>query len=244
MGIGEETARQILESVKEVCGYNINFINPEGKIIAGTDPERVGTYHEAGYEAAKNGQTFEVSDDHSCNGSQEGVYMPVLWHEELVAVIGISGKPEQVRKYAYLVQKICSLILREWELGLRSRNGRDEIDYLVGALVHGAPLSSDFIQNFLEKRKLGKEDKYVTICVKTDERYNPANSFLVEEDIMNTFKLSGSPLYTYEYPDEYILIMEEEKCRQYKFLLYGLARKFDILLKIGIGDAHSLIHQN
>ena len=39
MGIGEETARQILESVKEVCGYNINFINPEGKIIAGTDPE-------------------------------------------------------------------------------------------------------------------------------------------------------------------------------------------------------------
>lgn len=244
MEISKETAGQIVDSVKEVCGYNINFISPKGKIVASTDPERIGTYHEAGYQAAKTGQTLEVPDDQSFYGAQMGVNMPVLWHEEIVAVIGITGQPDQVRKYASLAQKICRLILKEWELGKKSRNGRDEVDYFVRSLIHGAPLSSDFIRDFMEKKKLKKEDRYLTICVRIDERYNPANSFMVEEDIRKTFEMSGSPLYTYEYPNEYILIMEEERARSYSFLYHMLGKEFRFLLKIGIGGGHSLIHQN
>lgn len=244
MGISEETARQIVESVKEVCGYNINFISPNGTIIASTDPERVGTYHEAGHQAAKTGKALEVEDDQSYYGTQKGVNMPVLWHGELVAVIGISGEPDQVRKYAYLAQKICILTLREWELGKKSRGGQDEVDYFVRSLVHGAALSSDFIADFVEKKKLNKEGRYVTICVKTDDRYNPANSFMVEEDIRRTFRMTGSSLYTYEYPGEYILILEKEDLKHYRYLFHMMAEQFGILLRIGIGDAHSLMHQN
>lgn len=244
MEISKETAGQIVESVKEVCGCNINFISASGEIMASTDPERIGTYHEAGYQAAQTGHTLEVSDDQSFHGTQMGVNMPVLWHEEIVAVIEISGQPDEVRKYAALTQKICRLILREWELGLQSRNGRDEIDYFVRSLIHGVPLNSDFIRDFMEKKKLQKEDRYITICVSMEERCTPEDSFMVEEDIRKTFGSSGNSLYTYEYPNKYILIMEEERARSYSFLYHVLAREFSSLLKIGIGGAHSLVHQN
>lgn len=33
-------AQQIVDTIHDVCGYDINFINPEGRIYASTDPER------------------------------------------------------------------------------------------------------------------------------------------------------------------------------------------------------------
>lgn len=56
--IDQKTAQQIVDTVKEVCGHNINFIRPDGIITASTDPERVGTYHEIGQQAARTGQTI------------------------------------------------------------------------------------------------------------------------------------------------------------------------------------------
>ncbi|MCC6094604.1 MAG: hypothetical protein LIV24_06235 [Eubacterium sp.] len=36
--ISERTARQIVDTVKDVCGYNINFIRSDGIILASTNP--------------------------------------------------------------------------------------------------------------------------------------------------------------------------------------------------------------
>ena len=43
MNIDNHTAQQIVDTVKDVCGSNINFIAPDGVIVASTDPARVGT---------------------------------------------------------------------------------------------------------------------------------------------------------------------------------------------------------
>lgn len=62
MNIDNHTAQQIVDTVKDVCGSNINFIAPDGVIVASTDPARVGTYHEIGHQAAKTGQALNVLD--------------------------------------------------------------------------------------------------------------------------------------------------------------------------------------
>lgn len=51
--ISKKTAQQIVDSVKDVCGHDVNFIQPDGSILASTNPERVGTYHEIGHRAAQ-----------------------------------------------------------------------------------------------------------------------------------------------------------------------------------------------
>lgn len=47
--ISQRTAQEIVKTVKDVCGYDINFIRPDGIIDASTDPGRIGTFHEIGY---------------------------------------------------------------------------------------------------------------------------------------------------------------------------------------------------
>ena len=51
--ISSKTAQQIVDTVKEFCGYDINFINEKGMILASTDTLRIGTFHEGGMAALK-----------------------------------------------------------------------------------------------------------------------------------------------------------------------------------------------
>ena len=71
--ISKKTAQQIVDSVKDVCGHDVNFIRPDGSILASTNPERVGTYHEIGHRAAQEGQSIEVMENDSFYGTQQGV---------------------------------------------------------------------------------------------------------------------------------------------------------------------------
>ena len=137
--ISKKTAQQIVDSVKDVCGHDVNFIRPDGSILASTNPERVGTYHEIGHRAAQEGQPIEVMENDSFYGTQQGVNLPFSHHGTIVAVIGITGVPEDVRKYAYLAQRITALLLREQEYDARNRNEQVETDYEVRALRSGKP---------------------------------------------------------------------------------------------------------
>ena len=49
----KEIAEKIVKELKGIIGKDFNYIDTDGKIIASTDPKRVGTYHEGGYIAAK-----------------------------------------------------------------------------------------------------------------------------------------------------------------------------------------------
>ena len=66
--LNQTTARQIVETVKNVCGKDINFIRPDGIIFASTDESRIGDYHEIGHEAAQTGQTIEVNEGEIYHG--------------------------------------------------------------------------------------------------------------------------------------------------------------------------------
>lgn len=112
---------------EEVCGCNVNFILPDGTILAGTDPERVGEYHEIGHRAALAGKMLEVRQDNEAAGSRKGVNLPFSFRGEMAAVIGISGEPNVVRRYAYPAQGITCLILREKGLHARHRDERERV---------------------------------------------------------------------------------------------------------------------
>ena len=89
--ISHTLAQQIVNTIKDVCSYDINFINPSGTIIASTNSARIGTYHEIGRKAAVTGTTIEVAESDNFTGTRQGINMP-LYHEDcLLAVIGITS---------------------------------------------------------------------------------------------------------------------------------------------------------
>ena len=172
--ISQKTARQIVEAVKDVCGYDINFIRPDGIIEASTDPARVGTFHEVGQMAARTGKTLEVSADDPLSGTRRGINLPFVFRGETVAVIGISGDPEEVRKFATLAQKITFLLLREREINLESRNRQAEDAYVIRALTQGEAISSSYIRYFLIARGLSETALCRPVVIRLSSRWNPA----------------------------------------------------------------------
>ena len=58
--ISKRVARQIVETVRDVCDHNISFIDTKGIIFASTDDARVGNFHEIGRQVVQTGQTIEV----------------------------------------------------------------------------------------------------------------------------------------------------------------------------------------
>lgn len=82
--IDRELAEQIVNTIKDVCDHDINFIAPSGIILASTDPSRVGTFHEIGQQAADSGSVLEVTEDNNFSGTnRESIFhfiiMNICW---------------------------------------------------------------------------------------------------------------------------------------------------------------------
>ena len=141
----------------------------------------------------------------------------------LTVAIVSTGDPEEVRKYAYLAQRITGLLLKEQEYDARSRNAGAEIHYFVRSLVRAEAVNHDFYLDFLETHGIDESLKYMTVIVRLDRRYNPANLSMIEQEILSAFRQTESPLYTFEYPNEYILILREEVYRSWEYRFRRIA---------------------
>jgi carbohydrate diacid regulator len=98
VSIDKHTAQKVVDTVKDVCGYDINFINSDGIIFASTNSARIGDFHEIGKQVIDTASTIEVNSNDSFWGTQKGVNIPFIYHKQVCAVIGISGEPDEVRK--------------------------------------------------------------------------------------------------------------------------------------------------
>lgn len=242
--IKQEIAQQIAEAVKDVCSHDINFIDIKGAIFASTNRSRIGDFHEIGRQVAQTGETVEVSSDNTYTGTKKGVNLPFIYKGEISAVIGISGDPEEVRKYAYLAQKITAVILREHELDVSEHTRKTELNHVIRSIVFNEYRNPEYLNHFFKFRNIHSDTEYRTVLVKLNNRYHPANLSMIEKYIYQAFESTGSFLYTFNYGNEYILLLEAKKLTQSLHLLQKLGEKNFPLLKIGVGHAEVLTRQH
>lgn len=244
ISIKQTLAQQIVEAVKDVSSHDINFIDANGIIFASTNQQRIGNFHEIGLQVIRTGETIEVDTDDGFYGTQKGVNIPFIDKGDVIAVIGISGEPSKVRKYAYLAQKITKLLLREHELDTQEFSKKKQMDHIIRSLIYHEHVNHDYLKSFLDKYKISLNTNYQTIIVKLDSRYNPSNLSMIEQYIYQIFSLTESPLYTFSYSNEYILFLETTKISQYMHHFEKLAHKHAPLIKIGIGHSAMLSQQH
>lgn len=242
--IRKVVAQQIVETVKDVSGRDINYIDRNGIIFASTDPDRLGAFHEIGRQVIKTGQTIEVESDGSFFGTQKGVNLPFFYKGEVIAAIGISGTPDEVRKFVYLAQRITSLILREQELNEQSNSESAQLNYIIRSLVTGEPVNYDYYIDFLRKFQLDADADFRTVVVQIDGQYGSANLSSVENGIRQAFDQIGTKLVTFNYPNEYILLMESDRFQKWDYIFRQLAKGYQGNLKIGIGSSGALTRQD
>ena len=79
------------------------------------------------------------------------------------AVIGISGDINEVRKYAYLAQKITSILLKERELDRMGVQKKNRMNYIIHSLIYNEPIENSYVADSLEK--YGFENDTICRCV-------------------------------------------------------------------------------
>lgn len=208
--ISGNTAQQIVDTVRDVCGYDVNYIDTNGMILASTDQERIGTYHEVGHQAARTAKTIEVYEDEKYTGTRRGVNIPFRYHGQVIGVVGITGEPETVRAYAHLTLRIIRLLLRERDLDTSRELKRAEYSYVAKALVSNDAIDEAYLEQFLKQYGLSVKDRFRVILVQihlTDRSENITMAEALAEEQLQRLKNS---FFGYDYPSRYILIMKEE----------------------------------
>lgn len=221
-GMKQELAQQIVETVKETCGYDINYITERGIVMASTDPTRIGTYHEVGHLAGQSGETIEVEKEGQYEGTQPGVNIPFYFHHVLVGIIGITGKPEEVRRYGQLAVRIMRLILKEKDLEQSLEVRRMQNTYILHQMMEGEAVNEKMLKEFLQVHHLNEKTAYRMILVTARRDIKNTHTNSLENRIDTWLSQWKEMVRIFDYPGTFIILISsrlfEENAERWKQL--------------------------
>ncbi len=103
---------QIVQTLMQVLpDSNVSYVSRDGIVLASGDSSRIGTMHYGGLQCIASGQIIEIHQDTDL--VKRGVNAPVLFKDNLIGVISISGDPQTVSKYILLAKMLVELLIRQ-----------------------------------------------------------------------------------------------------------------------------------
>ena len=106
----EDLARELVRFTSGIVnGRTINIMNTQGIIIASTDENRIGNFHQGALDAVLSGQPVAIEPEEvgKYPGAKEGYNMPIRIEGEIIGVIGIFGKPAEIEMVARLLEEFA-----------------------------------------------------------------------------------------------------------------------------------------
>ncbi|KFI45767.1 carbohydrate diacid regulator [Bifidobacterium bohemicum] len=113
MDIDPKIAEEIVANIKGVLRHEINLFDTSGTIIASTDKTRIGTGHDGARMAVRLKRTVPIDNEHQFKGAKNGINVPVLLNDSVVAVIGITGSRNEVEPFGNIIKKMTEILIRE-----------------------------------------------------------------------------------------------------------------------------------
>ncbi|EEL35547.1 Transcriptional regulator [Bacillus cereus Rock3-28] len=153
-----DLANKIVREVRRLITENIIIINIQGVIIASTDAKRIGQFHEGALRCAKQKKTVIITkeDERRLQGVKAGMNLPLLFHDEVIGVIGITGEPDNISQYGEILRKMTELLIHEnyflEQLELEHRS--------YEAFVFDWLQNTDWSSSFLDRAKTLGVDLY------------------------------------------------------------------------------------
>lgn len=233
-------AQEIVDAVKEVVDKDINFIDVSGKVIASTDKERIGTFHEAGFNSITISKNVTVSDEDKYKGTKKGINYPIIINDEAIGSIGITGEPDEVSKYGFLVTKITEIFIKEQQLNYKYESDKQRINYVVKSLIYNSIEDENEIENILREFNIDLSEKFAVVIFKIT-RYNDVRELeSVENAIKGVLKEIGNIFKIYVYPNEFIALVNGVKYDNLRNIYMNTLKKYQGSLTGGVGGLKDL----
>lgn len=108
-------AKKIINEVRSVLDESIIVVDQSATVIASTDIKRVSYFHEGAMIAMKNNEKLYITEEmaEELIGVKPGINLPIRLEDEVIGVIGITGKPAIVEPFAEIIRRMTELIIRE-----------------------------------------------------------------------------------------------------------------------------------
>lgn len=113
MNVSNNLAQDIVEDMKEIINQDINYFDQNGVIIASTDKDRIGKFHGGAKKTLEIRDNLIINYDGEYVGTRAGINLPVYFEKEIVGVIGITGRREEVEKYGKIIQRMTEILVKE-----------------------------------------------------------------------------------------------------------------------------------
>lgn len=145
-------AKKIIAEVKKMYEREVIIVNTDGHIMASTNDERIGRFHEGALICAKEKRNVIITkeDEKRLKGVKAGLNLPVFSDRDVIAVFGLTGEPAEIQPYGELLRKMTELFIKEsWHL--EQSQWRDRM--LESFMIDWLQLK-EWSPGFLEKAQL------------------------------------------------------------------------------------------
>lgn len=242
--VSKSLAQQIVNTVHDICGHDINFINKKGIIFASTNERRIGTFHEVGKEAANTLKTIEVTENDNYKGTNCGVNIPVTHNGLFIAVIGISGNPDEVRSFARLAERITRLLIREQELGGTAHILSEKKRFLLNCLASENLDLPEYALSALKDFHIEENTLKRIIIIRLTAADPSITLSSVEKRIVRLFDRLNITLFCDYYPDRFIALADDQTIQKNMSVFKSFSADNQDILQTGIGQAETIYQMN
>lgn len=114
MIIPKKQMQNIVDELEETTQKKINIMDETGCIIASSDQNRIGTYHSGAQKVInQNLEELVICEQDQYKGAKNGINLPIIIKGEIVGVVGITGKKEEVQVLGKIIQKMTQILIMD-----------------------------------------------------------------------------------------------------------------------------------
>ncbi|EDS7589155.1 sugar diacid utilization regulator [Salmonella enterica subsp. diarizonae] len=122
-------ANEIVSRAMAIIHHNVNVIDDHGQIIASGERHRIGEQHEIAREVIRTGKRICINNTTEAARFQNvhpGINHPIMYDDRVVLVVGISGDPAAISRYAELAVLTAELLVYQ-TIEMRETNWRQRL---------------------------------------------------------------------------------------------------------------------
>ncbi|QOY38265.1 CdaR family transcriptional regulator [Anaerobacillus isosaccharinicus] len=246
-------AQQIVDKISQAIGYNVNLFDTNGRIVGSTEKNRIHEYHEGAYKAISTCKEVIINDNNKSSyvGSKSGINLPLEWNKKLIGVIGISGPPEEIKRYALITKVTAETMINNTFAKLQNRTEITMKEHLIHNIIYHSEENNYPIKQQASLLGIDLSSPKVAILVdlETFETYKESKKYIDQVLQCIDFVFAGKNDYLQAYigDSKFIVFVPINKVtsldvnRMYFTRIANhindiLAQTFDCKITIGIGS--------
>src|SRR5699024_10285054 len=110
----EKVFNLLVTEINRTIGEQVICTNEAGVIVASTEEDRIGQFHE-GAKQAMQCKTYLYMTEEKVKeliGDRKCIVTPIIIDQEAIGVVGITNNTESIKKFILIVQRMAELFIK------------------------------------------------------------------------------------------------------------------------------------